>query len=212
MNFSMQITHLNQKWRPVLFVFRQLRHQENQKLLVFCAQFLQAHPVSETMCGPLDGRGQLSRQNNWGTVSDIRNSKLRQLDAVFGSKHFFPFSKSVWVYCGSKQHNLSWMQCFHPMFFSLSLCNGAHGLTGDWFLWAQHLYFLHLAVFSHSSCSLTTAPSCFLFLWGLTGQRASVPLEEKKKERRKGWARDLRLHRSATRRMKFMKFMILSSL
>lgn len=68
-----------------------------------------------------------------------------------------------------------------PSHVSLSLCNGAHGLTGDWFLWAQHLYFLHLAVFSHSSCSLTTAPSCFLFLWGLTGQRASVPLEKKKR-------------------------------
>lgn len=31
MNFSMQITHLNQKWSPVLFVFRQLMRQENQK-------------------------------------------------------------------------------------------------------------------------------------------------------------------------------------
>lgn len=30
MNFSMQITHLNQKWSTALFVFRQLRHQENQ--------------------------------------------------------------------------------------------------------------------------------------------------------------------------------------
>lgn len=79
-------------------------------------------------------------------------------------------------------NNTTWAECSASIpCFSLSLCNGAHGLTGDWFLWAQHLYFLHLAVFSHSSCSLTTAPSCFLFLWGLTGQRASVPLEEKKK-------------------------------
>lgn len=79
-------------------------------------------------------------------------------------------------------NNTTWAECSASIScFSLSLCNGAHGLTGDWFLWAQHLYFLHLAVFSHSSCSLTTAPSCFLFLWGLTGQRASVPLGKKKK-------------------------------
>lgn len=240
MNFSMQITHLNQKTEaPVLFVVRQLRHQENSEkkyllppllsssVFLLCCLFffflLLQKPstpsfLSSVCVWSVDGRAQLCRPNNW------RNA-LRYLEFKMTSTHdclvpknpqnrgsFFFFSMCVrWV--SVRTNCKSWAECndsvlfFFYVFFFFH-CSTAHELTGDQFLWAQHLYLLHLAVFSHSSSSLTTAP--FLFSLPLRLDRPAGVGKKKEGERGKKERRGEHepliydLHGSATLRAKFM--------
>lgn len=156
MNFSMQITHLNQKWSPVLFVFRQLMRQENPKkkkktaclllpfvssdsfvlLCIFCYCKPSTPCFSLCVCGPVDGRAQLSRPNNW------RNS-LRYLEFKMTSAHccvlhqkyseqrkfLHVLEKRVTVRTNSR----SWAECNDSasFFFCFFSCSTAHGVTGD---------------------------------------------------------------------------------
>lgn len=146
MNFSMQITHLNPKWSPVLFVFRHAQTKSPKKTCLFLPFVasdvcFSAPRFSVCVCGLADGRAQLSTANNW-------RNRLRILEFKMTSTHHQKLSICATKVCESKLQQqkkdpqLSVM--ILPFFFSLP-CSAAHEPTGDYFLRAQHLYLLHLA-------------------------------------------------------------------
>lgn len=179
MNFLMQITHLNQERSPVPFVFRQQRHPENQRnksASVYlainrscCIFLLQQSVWSSGGKGAAVQTKQLKKQSHTLGIQNDANSFAPDHSE---QKKFLRLLESEWV----------WEQ---------------HELTGDDFLWAQHLYLLHLYVISHSSSSQTMA--LFLFFSSSEPWQASGRFG-RGTERRRGE----RLYGSAALRMKFM--------
>lgn len=194
MNFSMQITHSNQKWSPVLFVFRQLRHQEYQKMSVFlvikCTStaaffFFQCPRFSACVCGLVDGRAQLSRANNW------RNT-LRYLEFKMTSTHHCVLYRNVrnrasFSMYVRKWASLLWEQTANPelsvmilsFFSSVELHMNSQGTSFS----ELNICTCFTSLYFRTLLPPRRLPrSCFLFLWGLKGQRALA--EGEKRERR----------------------------
>lgn len=193
MNFSMQITHLNQKWNPVLFVFRQLRHQENQPCSSHCL-IINHIFLAQLFCCPKSG---------WTEVHSCPDKTTKKQPQIFGSVFCIKYTdvssrtvcKNRLAYGKNKQQiqlvilphffyvALLYIESHGTSFFELNICTCFtslyyHTLRPPWWL----------------------PQSCFLFLWVLTGQQKSTGRE---KERWRWCARDL-LHGSAILRKNFM--------
>lgn len=89
MNFSMQITHLNQKWSLVLFVFRQQRHHENpKKRTCFCLSCHQTQLCSAAFHATANLQALVSqcvcvRSVGWkGTA--VQTKQLKKQSQIFG--------------------------------------------------------------------------------------------------------------------------------
>lgn len=141
MNFSMQITHLNQKWSPVLFVFRCLLLPSSpSNALLFRCSFAAATPsilqsfLSVWSGGRKDAAVRTEQLKKISQIFGIQNDVNPSLcfTKIFRTSGSFSLYLRKWVSPLREQTanpELSVMILFR---FLLSFfCSTAHGLTGD---------------------------------------------------------------------------------
>ena len=168
MNFSMQITHLNQKGSPVLFVVRQLRRQENQPPARWlhghhlCFSFLLLQIPTSLREGVWSGR--------WGGTA-VRPKQLKP--QVFGIRNdvnaplcFVPHIQDWETRPAASTNRKARAECNDSV---STQCVDSQG-TGFSVL---NICTCFTSLYFHTPLPRWRRPrSCFLFLWGLTGRRA----------------------------------------